>query len=207
VRTAAASLWQSSPPVIHSLGGLFEGLDSVLIDKFLPTFDIHSRHRVKVTSTPELVFKSIRAVDLTDSALTKILFLVRGLPRPALRLDGLLAMGFIELGEITGQEYLLGIVGQFWKPSGALMRVPAEEFEGFRLDGYSKAVWNFATSAVDNDRCELATETRVATYGRSASMFFRLYWMLVGPFSGVIRREALRSIKNRAEAGLIHESA
>jgi hypothetical protein len=179
----------------------------VLINQFLPAFDIQSRHRVTVASTPELVFKSIRTIDLTDSALTKMLFLVRGLPRSALRFDGLLSMGFIELGEITGQEYLLGIVGQFWKHSGALMRVAAEEFEGFRLDGYSKAVWNFAINAVGSERCELATETRVATYGRSASMFFRMYWTLVGPFSGVIRREALRSIKSRAEAELSHESA
>jgi hypothetical protein len=34
----------------------------------------------------------------------------------------------------------------------------------------------------------------------SASDFFRVYWSLIGPFSGIIRAEWLRIIKSWSEA-------
>jgi len=39
----------------------------------------------------------------------------------------------------------------------------------------------------------LSTETRVAASGRLALLGFRAYWLLVGPFSKLIRRRWLRA--------------
>ena len=45
----------------------------------------------------------------------------------------------------------------------------------------------------------LATETRVLCLDTASRRRFRLYWTLIGPFSGLIRKDILRSIKRQAE--------
>jgi hypothetical protein len=49
----------------------------------------------------------------------------------------------------------------------------------------------------------LATETRVLCLDRRSVYFFRSYWLLIGPFSGYIRRQMLHAIKENSEGGLI----
>ena len=44
----------------------------------------------------------------------------------------------------------------------------------------------------------LSTETRVLALDRRTRVVFRLYWLVVGPFSAVIRRRWLRAIAERA---------
>jgi hypothetical protein len=46
---------------------------------------------------------------------------------------------------------------------------------------------------------QLTTETRVQTFGRAATLMFRVYWLIVRPFSGLIRKAMLREIKRIAE--------
>jgi hypothetical protein len=46
----------------------------------------------------------------------------------------------------------------------------------------------------------LSTETRVSAADPSARRRFRLYWLAIRPFSGLIRRVWLRAIKRRAES-------
>jgi len=179
----------------------------MLIDELLPAFHIQTKEEIAVTGTAGMIFNSIRDIDLSDSNLVTALFRVRGLPRSALCIDGLLALGFIELGELPSREYVMGIVGQFWKPSGSLIRIAPEEFPSFSRVGYSKAAWNFSVQTVDSKRCRLETETRVATYGGIATALFRTYWLLIAPFSKMIRQEMLELIKNNAEQGFDIESA
>ena len=105
---------------------------------------------------------------------------------------------FLEL-VANPQEVVLGIVGRFWRPDGGIVRdLTADGFRDFRGMGYAKAVWNFYVSPVDGSS-QLSTETRVQTFGRAATVKFRLYWLLVGPFSGLMRRAMLREVKRIAE--------
>jgi hypothetical protein len=48
---------------------------------------------------------------------------------------------------------------------------------------------------------ELSTETRVWLDDGKARSRFRLYWLIVRPFSGLVRRSWLRAAKRRAESG------
>lgn len=106
---------------------------------------------------------------------------------------------FLELDVLPQQELVLGIVGRFWRPDGGIVRgLGASDFGEFHSDGYAKAVWNFSLAAVAGGT-QLTTETRVQTFGSSATFKFRLYWLLVGPFSGIIRNSMLREIKRIAE--------
>jgi hypothetical protein len=46
----------------------------------------------------------------------------------------------------------------------------------------------------------LSTETRIKCFGRGALWKFRIYWSLVGPFSGLIRKAILERVKTQAES-------
>jgi len=94
---------------------------------------------------------------------------------------------------------VLGITGRFWRRDGGIVRglTPAE-FADFHREGYAKAVWNFSLTAADGGT-RLRTETRVQTFGRSATVKFRAYWLVVRPFSGLIRGAMLHEVKRIAE--------
>ena len=72
-----------------------------------------------------------------------------------------------------------------------------------------KAAWNLRVVATGPGRSRLTTETRVLGFGDDARRKFRLYWSVVGPFSGAIRTALLRSVRRHAEgrsfAGLDRE--
>jgi hypothetical protein len=64
----------------------------------------------------------------------------------------------------------------------------------------ARAVWNFMVLPQGESGTFLSTETRV-TCGDTASRFkFRLYWLVIQPFSGLIRVIMLRAIRRTAEA-------
>ena len=142
--------------------------------------------------------------------------------------ESLARFGFTPLAEAPGEELVFGLVGQFWRPSGGLRAVSASEFAAFREPGFAKAAWNLRVgsglhlphggsglhlphggsglhlphggSGLHLPHCELSTETRVACYGDAARRKFLLYWRVVEPFSGLIRRSLLRGVRRAAEA-------
>jgi len=122
----------------------------MLIDRFLPTFDVHERHQSLVRAPLAQVYDAVRSLDIGGARLTMLLFSLRGLlfgrPAPGFNLDHFLRMGFVLLGETPREELLLGLVGRFWTARGDLQRLDAERFRGFREPGYAKAVWNFTLS-------------------------------------------------------------
>jgi hypothetical protein len=109
--------------------------------------------------------------------------------------------GFTPLREVPGRELVFGLAGRFWRPDGDLRRIPDERaFQAFAEEGCVKAAWNLALDEVSADSCEVWTETRIVCFGASARRKFRMYWTLVGPFSGTLRRDLLRGVASRAEA-------
>jgi hypothetical protein len=137
------------------------------------------------------------------------LFWLRGLPAllspnsepegtPDLTLEGLLQSGFILLAENPPHELVFGTVGQFWTPTGESDDVPdvdAAGFQDFDQPGYAKAAANFSLVQQSDGVTRLATETRVRCPDEASRKKFRLYWTLIGPFSGLIRKEMLRLVK------------
>jgi hypothetical protein len=51
---------------------------------------------------------------------------------------------------------------------------------------------------VTYDGHTLSTETRVHLTDPRSRVWFKLYWLVVGPFSGLIRNAWLRAIARRA---------
>jgi hypothetical protein len=182
--------------------------ETSLLDTFLPVFDVREHHEIVVAASPDATYAAARAVDLGGSLPAKTLFLVRLIPHlltgkatpsASLTLDTALAMGFTVLAEEPGTELVLGVVGRFWRLDSGLRKLAADDFVAFDEPGYAKACMNFRVSG-DATISILETETRVLCTDDSARRKFALYWTAIGPFSAVIRKIMLGTIKENAEA-------
>jgi hypothetical protein len=166
----------------------------------MPAFDVSERHHVEVRAPRNEIYKQVRKLDMSDARLTHFLFRLRGMrSSQCLTLDDLLKTGFCILDERAGEELLLGLVGRFWTPAGNILCVTPETFRDFNRSGYAKAAWNFSLMPNENGAVRLTTETRVQCTDKLSRWQFRLYWMLIGSFSALIRREMLRTLKRNAE--------
>ncbi len=142
---------------------------------------------------------------------TKALLFLRGYGGRAFRKSSgtfperLVRFGFTKLDETPEREIVFGIAGQFWRPSGGLRPLADRDaFLAFAEDGCVKAAWNIRVEQASAEACLLATETRIRYFGPAARRKFRIYWTLVGPFSGVIRRTLLGGIRRRSEGRASH---
>lgn len=197
----------------------------MLLDELMPEYDVVERHRTRVHAEPHAVFRAIREADLGGAPATRVLLSLRAIPaavlaiarspqaaraefheRAATRGAGLRLKHFEEAGfrvvaESAPEELVIGLLGRFWTPRGALCRdMTREMFRQPPPDGQALAGWNFTVSARADGATELRTETRVLC-ARNARWKFRLYWLIVRPGSGLIRRSMLRAIRRHAEQG------
>jgi hypothetical protein len=106
----------------------------------------------------------------------------------------------IRLREDPPREIVLGLVGRFWTPSGDLQRLPSYDFSSFARAGFAKAAWNFLVAPLSDGSVRVSTETRVQCLDASSRRKFAVYWTAIGPFSGLIRKEMLKEIQQRANA-------
>jgi hypothetical protein len=170
-----------------------------LLDRHHPVWHARSVHERRVAASAAATFAAVRRLDLSRSAVARALFRLRGLPTSAMSLAGLERMRFTVLDEWPPHELALGVIGRFWTPRGALRRFVAEEYLAFSEPGYAKAAWGFEVID-DPTGTRLRTETRISGTDAASTRSFRLYWVVIAPFSGVIRREALRAIATDAES-------
>jgi hypothetical protein len=188
------------PPAAHEL-----------IDEFMPIYDVSEYHETTVRAPIGRVYDAVWTADLSRSLIVRLLLRLRALPRslsprdqqrnPNLNLDAVMKSGFVLLGEHRPNEIALGLIGRFWTPAGGRCRMnDAEAFRDFDQPGYAKAVWNFSLVEDGRATTRLATETRVRCLDDSSRRRFRMYWSVIGPFSGLIRREVLRAIRRSSES-------
>ncbi len=180
----------------------------MLLDVYLPVFDVRERHGIVVDAPVERAWEAARHVDLARSPLIRTLMTARSAPLirggrrvgvRSLRLDDLLRHGFVVLAEDPPEEIVLGAAGTFWRPRNVIHPVTAAGFADLDDPGVAKAAMNFAVRPVDDGRCAVLTETRIRCTDEASRRKFVLYWAAVGPFSALIRTRALKLIKHDAE--------
>jgi hypothetical protein len=175
---------------------------SMLADELLPVYDVAMRHTATVAAPAPAVWDALHRADFASAWYVRALLMLRGLRRPGhaerLTLDRLIAGGFIPLGERAGREIALGLVGRFWTPSGGRMTLVPEDFKAVTPAGHAKVVWTFVVEPQGPRAARLTTETRVACPDASSRTRFRLYWLVVRPFSGLIRRAMLAAVAREA---------
>lgn len=171
-----------------------------LIDWYLPEYDYKTSHSLTLKASPSQVYQALLKQNLASSFWSRLLFRLRGLPTGQINLNQIQQLGFIPLAQIKNREFLLGIVGKFWRPTGFLQRLSPEEFLAFEKDGYAKAVWEFHLNALGPKSTYLSTETRIKCLGKHARRWFGLYWATIEPFSSQIRKAFLESVAKTIES-------
>lgn len=115
----------------------------MLIDDFLPVYDVVERHSTIVRASAATTYSAIRTADLAGAAPVKLLLAIRKLPsalvsgptglstlrdraRDRIALGDFEKSGFTVLAEDPPRELLIGLVGAFWTPSGGLSECAPE---------------------------------------------------------------------------------
>jgi hypothetical protein len=166
--------------------------------------DVTSHHEIVVTATPQQAIAALQDVRGTDLPLTRLLMAIRSLGRRPFTdrpvLEGLQSIGARPLSAAPARlEY--GLIAQPWRLSGGERAdwQGAEQFSAFAQPGFVKAQVDFwAEPAATGSR--LHTSTKVTATDPESRRRFRRYWLVVGPGSGLIRREWLRAARRRAQA-------
>jgi hypothetical protein len=171
----------------------------MLQNKYLPVYHYAERHTILIHKLPHEIYPLVDQLDFHESRLIRFLFALRGLPSIMVRKEGLIRNRFVELERVTNEEIIIGLIGQFWRPSGNLQKFEPHQFAGFQTNGFSKGTWNFKIIPQPDGTSEVETETRIYCLGENTKKKFSRYWLIIRPLSGIIRREILRLIKKKAE--------
>lgn len=179
----------------------------MLIDSFVPVPDAAEKHSIQIAANRDVVYQALRTTDFGRSLIVKGLLIFRSVPKfllhPSRRaqtnrqitLQTIIEAGFGILAEDPNREIVLGVTGPFWRPVGNVLPFNEENFRGAVPPGVACAAWNFAVEDAGEGHTVLSTETRIICGDSSSRRKFRVYWLFVRPFSGLIRHLMLRAVR------------
>ena len=149
----------------------------------LPEFDWHEVHAVELPCAPERALEMVFALPVAPDPLVRCLFRLRGLGRGPVIGDALSTMGFETLAR-SETEVVAGASGTPWRWHAGLRGF------GEAGPGMVRMAIDFHVEPLPNG-CRLSTETRIAAVDEAARRAFRSYWLVVRPFSALVRRRWL----------------
>lgn len=171
-------------------------LKTTLIDTYLPRYTFREYHETMVNCPIATAYDVARDFDLSKSKLIVLLFRLRGLPTKRMHLqDFIVDMGFTHLEETPPFENLSG----FWMRPRIEKIHRYEDFVDASISSWIKVVWNFRFREMDQNMTTVSTETRILCEVPITKVTFGLYWTMIKPFSGLIRKEMLSIIKADSE--------
>jgi hypothetical protein len=142
------------------------------LDDWLPEYDVHERHEAFVAAPPERALALALRSSAAPDRIVRSLFRIRGVSRAETIEELARALGLPER-ERTPTSWIVS--------GGDPVRIG--------LDFVARP---------HGEGAILSTETRVKALTRRARLAFRLYWLVVGPFSALVRRRWLRAIARSA---------
>ena len=160
------------------------------LDSFLPRFDVNETHSISIACEAERALELALAAPAAPGRLVAALFRARGLP-PTTSVQGLFDRMRFEMLVASSTEVVVGASGTPWRPSGKI---------GPFMDsrpGTVRVATDLRSTPVPGG-CILSTETRVLAVDDPARRAFGHYWVVVGPFSALIRRRWLRAARDAA---------
>jgi hypothetical protein len=193
------------------------------IDEFVPVFQFHESHQIRIHATPRRIAWAIATVPAEEITLFRTLTWLRHPRLPWSRpeesilapppgkpiLEVATASGFLPLADEADREIVLG---SLVFASRSCECDSPRAFKELATPGYAKAVINFLiepqaaaavagrdTPGASEGWCRLTTETRVFATDAATCRRFGAYWRLIAPGSALIRVEWLRAIRRRAE--------
>jgi hypothetical protein len=175
----------------------------MLLDALLPAWHFRERHRRSTDAPAAALLAAAEQVTWAEVPVMRVLMGFRSAGRLRLAgrrriLDDMADLGFTVLDR-SGEEMVLAALGRPWAPRSARAPRLAEQadpagfFVGYAAPGWAKVTANFRAAAG-----ELTTETRVLLTDDRSRRAFGRYWLIIRPFSGLIRRQWLAAITRRA---------
>jgi hypothetical protein len=173
------------------------------LDGLLPEWHFRERHQRSTSAPAAALLAAAETVTWAEVPVMRKLMGIRSFGR--LRrsadhrvLDDMAAAGFAVLTR-TRDELVIAALGRPWArgvgraPRLAEEADPVRVFIDFAVPGWAKMAVNFRVGMG-----ELTTETRVLLTDQGSRRAFGRYWLLIRPFSGLIRRQWLAAIASRA---------
>lgn len=172
-----------------------------LLEHYLPRYTFAHRYKTVVRCGDiGRVYDIARDVDLSRSRVIVLLFRLRGLPCGRWRARAFCAaMHWTELAQRRPAEFLVA----YWRggDGNRIRRIEdAAQFCGPLPGATQKVGFTFRFRQLDAKRVEIDTETRVLCIGARNRLSFLGYWLMIKPFSGLVRKEILRLIRLEAES-------
>jgi hypothetical protein len=166
------------------------------VAEWLPRFDVRERHQRVVPLDPERALAVARATPVCPDRLVRVLFRLRSFGSPTESIGEYFAHhGFLVLQE-TPTVFVFGMALRRGQPRRA---ADVASWRAWGPTGIQIAA-DFEAVPVDDGHSRLTTETRVRALDRRSRLAFRIYWLVIGPFSALIRRRWLRAIAARSTA-------
>lgn len=164
------------------------------LSELLAGAQYRTRYEVAIgDAPPERAMAAARAVTMDELPLARFLFKLRGLPAR----HGPFVESLPEFDLVVDEpdELVLVAVGRPWTPRAGIRH--GIDVAAFDEPGYAKLGMDLRAESG-----RLVTETLVELTDRRARRFFGPYWLVVKPFSGLIRRLWLRAALRRLAAEL-----
>ncbi|HLR97397.1 MAG TPA: hypothetical protein VK053_22945 [Jiangellaceae bacterium] len=187
--------------------------ESLLVDRFLPTFDVALTEHLVIGVEAERAFAAMVDFDFmtVKTPVLQAALFVRGIPSflarrdrdpvPELRLSqGTDLPGWGLFGIEPGRELAFGAIGRFWQADITWGEVDPDTFADFNEPGWGKIGCALYVRPGDRERSCISYECRTATTDPDSRRMFARYWTLIRPFVRHILRATLRTIGEQAKA-------
>jgi hypothetical protein len=200
-------------------------MEDMLVDEFLPVYDVSDAIATIVDADVATTWAALMEVDLIEVGrrrpLVAVLGALRILPDVVTRLLHGQAPpraprqlrlrdvttpppdqgGWILLAERDRDEIAMGLVGKFWLPVIAYANVSPGSFETFNQPGWAKTIYSLSVQPLGERRTLLSGVMRTATTDEHARRWFRRYWTFgVGSGAHVLVNGLLDVTRELAES-------
>jgi len=156
------------------------------LDEFMPRWQFDEKHEIRINASQRDIYWAIRKVTAPEIRYFNLLTSIRCLGRCREKESILHAPAAKPIIDVALNSGFMVMVDDF----------PRELAIGSHVAPQTFALMNFR---IDTDG-HVTTETRVFARTDAARRKFAIYWRLIRPGSGIIRRSWLEAIKRRAEA-------
>ena len=198
VLTVAALLWPASLVRVAQ--------PKSRLDEVMPEYQFWESHSTRVHARPEQVMLAIHESKFSDMKSLVTLLKIRATAsrihddagsfgdKPVI--DSFAASGFAT-GSSDHEVVMAG--GANVREGHPLKPHTLEEFAAYHEQGSVKMAFNFAVADAGDGWTILSTDTRVLALDDATRSGMGRYWRLIVPGSGLLRRQWLDAIKQRAE--------
>ena len=199
VALAAAALYWPAPIVRIAQR-------KTVLDDVMPEYQFWEKHSTRVHAPPAQVLHAVRQSTFGDMKSLITLLKIRGMAlgtrdTSAFLGDKRIIDSFQESGYLPGGSDHEIVLAGVW--NARQNRHPdvhtLQEFSAYQEPGAVKMGYNFTVEDAGGGWSTLTTETRVLTPDDATSRGMRRYWRLIVPGSGLLRRQWLDGIRQRAE--------